>query len=214
MTNLMLLKSLFLSMIGKKMLKKEKMLHFQHFLLYPQCLQMSSLFQNLGFNGKKLCFQDRLLSFIGLHILVLDKRMGLFLFGVEEVNSFLCGHGVYILLLFHCQSCPLNQFTLHLSNLWQVGTPLLQLQIGSFVKLPHYQTTNFILFQLKEFADDNFKFDENGRKLSKWVKHCGKRRNCSLRAISPFPTVFSKGLFPRGVKRLHGLLYTTTISSM
>ena len=23
-------------------------------------------------------------------------------------------------------------------------------------------------------------------------KHCGKRRNCSLRAISPFPTMFSK----------------------
>ena len=23
-------------------------------------------------------------------------------------------------------------------------------------------------------------------------KHCGKRRNCSLRAISPFPTVFSR----------------------
>ena len=34
-------------------------------------------------------------------------------------------------------------------------------------------------------------------------KHWGKRRNCSLRAISPFPTVFSKGLFPRGVKRCH-----------
>ena len=34
-------------------------------------------------------------------------------------------------------------------------------------------------------------------------KHCGKRRNCSLRAISPFPTVFSKGSFPRGVKRRH-----------
>ena len=32
-------------------------------------------------------------------------------------------------------------------------------------------------------------------------KHCGKRRNCSLRAISPFPTVFSTGLFPRGVKQ-------------
>ena len=26
-------------------------------------------------------------------------------------------------------------------------------------------------------------------------KHCGKRRNCSLRAISPFPTVFSKDLY-------------------
>ena len=26
----------------------------------------------------------------------------------------------------------------------------------------------------KEFADDNFEFDENGRKLSKWGrKHCG-----------------------------------------
>ena len=24
-----------------------------------------------------------------------------------------------------------------------------------------------------------------------WYKHCGKRRNCSLRAISPFPTLFS-----------------------
>ena len=34
--------------------------------------------------------------------------------------------------------------------------------------------------KLKEFADDNFRFDKNGRKLSK-------------RAISPFPTVFSKG---------------------
>ena len=31
-------------------------------------------------------------------------------------------------------------------------------------------------------------------------KHCGKRRNCSLRAISPFPTVFSKDLYWRHVK--------------
>ena len=36
-------------------------------------------------------------------------------------------------------------------------------------------------------------------------KHCGKRRNCSLRAISPFPTVFSKGLFPRDVKGCHSV---------
>ena len=34
-------------------------------------------------------------------------------------------------------------------------------------------------------------------------KHCGKRRNCLLRAVSPFPIVFSEGLFPRGVKRCH-----------
>ena len=25
--------------------------------------------------------------------------------------------------------------------------------------------------KLKEFADNNFKFDENGRKLSKWVEN-------------------------------------------
>ena len=31
-------------------------------------------------------------------------------------------------------------------------------------------------------------------------KHCGKRRNCSLRAISPFPAVFSKDLYLRHVK--------------
>ena len=50
--------------------------------------------------------------------------------------------------------------------------------------------------KLKEFADDNFRFDENGGKFSKSVgKHCGKRRNCSLRAISPFTTVFSKDLY-------------------
>ena len=39
---------------------------------------------------------------------------------------------------------------------------------------------NVISSKLKESADDNFKFDQNGRKLSKQVeKHCGKRRNCS-----------------------------------
>ena len=31
-------------------------------------------------------------------------------------------------------------------------------------------------------------------------KHCGKRRNCSLRPISPFPTVFSKDLYWKHVK--------------
>ena len=58
--------------------------------------------------------------------------------------------------------------------------------------------------KLKEFADDNFKFDEDLQKvIQTGRKHCGKRRNCLLQAISPFPTVFSKGLFPRGVKRCH-----------
>ena len=33
--------------------------------------------------------------------------------------------------------------------------------------LTHYQTTNFRLFQTERVCKNNFKFDENGRKLSK-----------------------------------------------
>ena len=47
-----------------------------------------------------------------------------------------------------------------------------------------FQTTNFRSFKLKGFADDNFKFDKNGIQMGR--KHCGKRRNCSLRAIFSF----------------------------
>ena len=54
--------------------------------------------------------------------------------------------------------------------------------------------------KLEEFADDNFKFDKNGIMFSKQVENSGKKRNCSLRAISPFPTVFSEDLFCRHVK--------------
>ena len=34
----------------------------------------------------------------------------------------------------------------------------------------------------------------------KGQKHSGKRRNCSIRATSPFPTVFSKDLFGIHIK--------------
>ena len=39
--------------------------------------------------------------------------------------------------------------------------------------------------------------------MSVFIKHCGKGRNCLYKqeAISPFPTMFSKGFFPRPVKR-------------
>ena len=56
------------------------------------------------------------------------------------------------------------------------------------------QTTILDSSKLKEFADYNFEFDENGRKLSKRLENRGKRTNCWLRAISPFPSVFSKEL--------------------
>ena len=51
--------------------------------------------------------------------------------------------------------------------------------------------TNFRLFQRQEFADDNFKFDENGRTFfKKGRKHCLESRNCLLRAV--FPQCFQK----------------------
>ena len=71
-------------------------------------------------------------------------------------------------------------------------------------ELTHYQMTNFRLFQTERVCRRQLQI------LWKWHKviqtgrkHCGKRRNCSLWAISPFPTVFSNGWFPRGVKRCH-----------
>ena len=74
---------------------------------------------------------------------------------------------------------------------------------GAFNRLlTHYQMTNFRLFQTERVCRRQFQIWRKWKKET-GRKHCGKRKNCSLRAISPFPTVFSKGLFPRGVKRCH-----------
>ena len=70
--------------------------------------------------------------------------------------------------------------------------------------LTHYQMTNFRLFQIERACRWQFQIWQKWKKvIQTGRKHCGKRRNCSLRAISPFPTVFSKGLFPWGTKRRH-----------
>ena len=37
--------------------------------------------------------------------------------------------------------------------------------------LTHSQTTNLDSSKLKEFADDNIRFDENDRKFSKWIEN-------------------------------------------
>ena len=49
--------------------------------------------------------------------------------------------------------------------------------------------------KLKEFADNNSKFDGNGGKFPKRVDN-----TACLRAISPFPTVFSEDLYCRHIK--------------
>ena len=61
------------------------------------------------------------------------------------------------------------------------------------------QTTNFRLFQTQRVCRwQFFKIWGKWRKVFwKGRKHCWKRRNCLLRAISPFPTVVSKDLFCR-----------------
>ena len=63
------------------------------------------------------------------------------------------------------------------------------------------QMTNFRLFQTEKVCRRQFqvwwKWHKN---LQKGRKYCGKRRNCSLQAISPFSTVFSKDLYCRHLK--------------
>ena len=46
--------------------------------------------------------------------------------------------------------------------------------------------TDFRLSEMKEFADNNFKFDENGRKFSEWVE------NTHYEQFLLFPQCFQK----------------------
>ena len=57
---------------------------------------------------------------------------------------------------------------------------------------------------MKRSADDNFKFDENSKMFSKRVENTvGKGEIARYEQFLLFPQCFSKGLFPRGVKRCH-----------
>ena len=61
--------------------------------------------------------------------------------------------------------------------------------------------TNFRLFQTERVCRWQIQIWWKWNKVIQMGrKHCGKRRNCSLRAISSFPTVFSKGFFPGASK--------------
>ena len=56
-----------------------------------------------------------------------------------------------------------------------------------------FQTTNFTLFTLKKFADDNIIYDENGLKFFKWVKKTvGKGEIARYEQFLPFPQCFEK----------------------
>ena len=63
------------------------------------------------------------------------------------------------------------------------------------------QTTNFRLFQTVSVCRWQSEVERKWKKiLQKGRKHCGKRRYCLLREISPFPTVFSKHLYSTHMK--------------
>ena len=63
--------------------------------------------------------------------------------------------------------------------------------------LTHYQMTNKDSSKLKEFADDNFKSDGNGRKLSKLVENTvGKGEIARYEQFLLFPHCFQKACFP------------------
>ena len=62
-------------------------------------------------------------------------------------------------------------------------------------KLSLSQTTNYSS-KLKRFADNRFRFDENGRKFYNRVENTMGKGEI---AISTFPTVFSKDLYCRHV---------------
>ena len=72
---------------------------------------------------------------------------------------------------------------------------------GGWIALTHYQTTNFRLFQTERVCRRQFQIWWKWQKVIQiGRKHCGKRRNCSLRAFLFFPQCFQKACFPAASK--------------
>ena len=85
------------------------------------------------------------------------------------------------------------------------------------VWLTHYQMTVLDSSKLKEFADDNFKFDENGRKLSKRVENTvGKGEIARYEQFLLFPQCFQKACFQgasKGVNVLEWVKFELTVKA-
>ena len=81
------------------------------------------------------------------------------------------------------------------SNCWSNGEHLFS--------LTHYQTTKFRLFQTKRVCRWQFQISRKWQKViqTNW-RHCGKRRNCSLRAISPCSHSVFKRLVSQGRQKV------------
>ena len=129
----------------------------------------------------------------------ISSSLRLLILWLVRPNSFVI---YYCLFLFSKNSflsmAPLTNAITAFSMLWcmpatSTGTEHTVLTLS--------QTTNFRLFQTQGVCRRQFQTWWRWQKvLQMGRKHCGKRRNCSLRAISPFPTVFSEDLNFRHVK--------------
>ena len=62
--------------------------------------------------------------------------------------------------------------------------------------------TDFRLFQNESLQTTISSLTKMAESYPNGRKHSGKRRNCLLRAISPFPTVFSKKLVSQGRQKV------------
>ena len=67
--------------------------------------------------------------------------------------------------------------------------------------LTHYQMTNFRLFLIERICSDNFKFDENSKKVSKRIENTvGKGEIARHEQFLLFPQCFQKACFPGASK--------------
>ena len=75
------------------------------------------------------------------------------------------------------------------------------LTIGNKYCINPLPDDKFQTCKLKGFADDNFKFDKNGRKLSKWVENTvGKGEIAHYEQFLLFILCFQKACFPGASK--------------
>ena len=117
---------------------------------------------------------------------------------VNTVEKGEIGHNEQFLLFQHFHPTFSSNSKLSAANSFSLEESEI-CRLGKGQPLPKRQILDSS--KLKQFADNNCKFDKTGIKsIQMGRKRCGKRRNCSIRAISPFPTVFSSDMYCRHVK--------------
>ena len=148
---------------------KEENAGYQHFLLFPQCFQ-------------KAFFSSSVSKVIKCHKGLNPEKTTV----TAPKDSKL-----YNTVLFSID-CYLHKVV----NLVDVRNHILQEDITMIILQPITRQQILASSKLIEFADDNFKFDENGRKLSKQVENTvGKGEIAHYKQFLLFPQCFQKVSF-------------------